>query len=123
MEQYPEKELTEKIIGCAFDIFNELGYGLPERMYQKAMTYALEKNNLVYSRECYGKIEYDDKVIGKYFLDFLVEGRVAVEFKVRNDIYDVDVAQLLHYLKMKKIKVGLILAITSGGVKIKRLII
>jgi len=120
--EYPEKDLTEKIIGCAFNIFKELGYGLPERMYHKAMETALKKSDLNYKRECYGKVEYDHCVIGKYFLDFLVEDKVALEFKVRNEIYQKDLAQLLNYLKMKKLKVGLLLVITSSGVEVKRVV-
>lgn len=122
LKKYPESELTEKIIGCAFRIYNELSFGLPERVYQKAMAHCLGEMKIEFAREVYGKIEFDGKIIGKYFLDFLVDNRVALEFKVRNEIYEKDVSQLLAYLKMKKIKIGLILAITSNGVKIKRLI-
>lgn len=121
-EQYPHKELTGKIIKLAFNIYNELGYGLPERVYQKAFKCALSKEKISFTKEAYGKIEFDGEVVGKYFLDFLVDGRVAVEFKVRNEIYKKDVVQLLNYLKAKKIEIGIVLAITRDGIKIKRLV-
>jgi len=119
---YPDKELTEKIIGCSFKVFNNLGYGLAERIYQTAMAVELSKNKIQYKKELFGKVIFKEVVVGRYFLDFLVEKKIAVELKVRNEIYDKDVSQLLNYLKSKKLKIGLLLAITKNGIKIKRLI-
>ena len=98
---YPDKELTEKIIGCSFKIFNNLGYGLAERIYQTAMAVELSKNKIQYKKELFGKVIYREVVVGRYFLDFLVEERIAVELKVRNEIHDKDMSQLLNYLKSK----------------------
>lgn len=120
--EYPLSELTEKIISCAFDVFNELGYGLPEKVYQKALAKSLDDKNLSYDREKYSLIKYKTCIVGKFFLDFLVENKVALELKVRNEIYESDVIQLLNYLKSERSKVGLLLAFTREGVKIKRLI-
>ena len=94
-KEYPDSELTSKIINCAFKVFNTLGYGLLERVYQAAMAKELEASKLHFKRECYGSIKYYDQIIGKYFLDFLVEDKVAVEFKVRNNQYKSDEKQLL----------------------------
>jgi len=120
--EYPESEITSKIINCGFKIFNALGYGLPEKVYQRAMAKELENSKLKFKKECYGSIKYYDQIIGKYFLDFLVEDKVALEFKVRNNQYKSDEKQLLSYLTAKRIKVGLLLIITDEGVKIKRMI-
>jgi GxxExxY protein len=120
-EEYPNSELTSKIIKCAFEVYNELGYGLPERVYQKALASAMSIAGLSYVREAYGLIKFRDQPVGKYFLDFLVENSVAIELKVRNEIYEQHQIQLLNYLKAKKLRVGLILAITNDGVKIKRI--
>ena len=119
---YPEVSLTEKIIKSAFEVFNELGYGLPEKVYQRALAEVLQEKGLSFSREKYGLIKFRNVRIGKYSLDFLVENKVAVELKVRNDIYETDVKQLLTYIKSENLQVGLILAFTKDGVKIKRLI-
>ena len=121
-ERYPEKELTGKIIGCAFEVFKQLGYGLPEKTYQKALAESLNENNIKYSREKYGTIKFNDVTVGKYFLDFLVKNKVAVELKVRNDIYETDTIQLLNYLKSENIIVGLLIVITKKGARVKRLI-
>lgn len=119
---YPESDLTNKIIKCSFEVFKSLGYGLPERNYQSALAHALDIENLKYSKEKYGKIIFKDKIIGKYFLDFLIEEKVAVEMKVRNMIYETDKIQLLNYLKSKNLKVGLLLVVTKHGVRVKRII-
>ena len=121
-KEYPESKLTSEIINCAFKVYNHLGYGLPERIYQKALAKELNLSHIPFKRECYGKIVYHDEIIGKYFLDFFVDSKVAVELKVRNHNYSSDEAQLLGYLKANKIKVGLLLTITNTGVRIKRLV-
>lgn len=120
-QNYPHSELTEKIIKISFDIYNEFGYGLPERVYQNAMAVAFGNSNLEYKKECYGAIKYDGKMVGKYYLDFLVESRIAVELKVRNELYQSHISQLLNYIIAKNLEVGLLLAFSKEGVKIKRL--
>ena len=120
-KDYPLSDLTEKIIKVAFDVFNEFGYGLPERIYQRAFAVELEKSNIEFKKERYGAIKYEGKVIGKYFLDFLVDGQVAVELKIRNELYQAHISQLLNYIKAENLPVGLLLAYSKDGVKVKRL--
>lgn len=120
--QYPNSDLTGQLISFAYLIYDELGYGLPERVYQKSFQTLLAKNNIKYKKEKYGKIIFDNILVGKYFIDFLVEDRVAVEFKVRSEIYQKDVSQLLNYLKAENIQTGLIIAFSKEGIKLKRLI-
>ena len=119
--KYPESDLTEKIIKCAYLVYRGLGYGLPEKVYQRAFAKCLEDQKLDFAREKFGKIFFNGVQIGKYFLDFFVENKVAIEFKVRNDIYQTDVIQLLNYLKSEKIEIGLLIVFTRKGLKIKRL--
>jgi len=121
-KEYAYIELTEKIIGFAFKIFKELGYGHPEKVYQKCFALELSKSRFDFQREKYSKIKYDGSVVGKYFLDFLVNDKVAVEIKVRREIYENDWIQLLNYLKARKLKVGLLLVFTKEKVIVKRLV-
>lgn len=120
--EYPLSELTEIIIGCVFEVYNSIGYGLPERVYQSALAESFVKNKINFSREKYSYVKFGGKIVGKFFLDFLVDDEVAVELKVRHEQYKSDVKQLLGYLKVEKLKIGLLLVITPQGVKIKRLI-
>ena len=120
--KYPEVKLTKKIIGIAFKVYNSLGYGYPERIYQKAFAVELNNINLKYEKEKYSKILYDGRIAGRFFLDFLVGNKIAVELKVRREIYETDWIQILHYLKATGLKVGILLVFSKSGVLIKRLI-
>ncbi|TSC94444.1 MAG: hypothetical protein Athens101428_270 [Candidatus Berkelbacteria bacterium Athens1014_28] len=119
-KEYSKSELTSKLIRFAYDIYDELGYGLPEKVYQRSFGALLEKNKLKYSKEKYGKIIFEGKIVGRYYVDFVVE-KVAIEFKIRNEIYQKDINQLLNYIKSEQIPVGLIIAPGKEGIKIKRL--
>lgn len=120
-KQYPEAGLTHKIIGISYQVFNELGYGLKEKIYQHAMEAIFIESEIKYEKEKYGKIIYHDRIIGRYFLDFLIENKVAVELKISNEIYQKDTNQLLNYIKSEKLPVGLLLVLSKEGVKVKRL--
>ncbi|MCX6810493.1 MAG: GxxExxY protein [Candidatus Berkelbacteria bacterium] len=119
---YAHADLTEKIIGCAYSIFHDLGYGYPEKIYQNSFVFELQKQNLDFEREKFSKITYKEQVVGKYFLDFLVDNKVAIELKVRKEMYESDWLQLLSYLKSENIKVGLLIVFSPKGVLIKRLV-
>lgn len=119
---YPHATLTKKIIGAAFAVYNSLGYGYPERVYQKAFAHELDNLKLGYEKEKYAKILYDGQIAGRFFLDFLVDNKVAVELKVRREIYQADWIQILHYLKATDLKIGILLVFAKSGVLLKRLI-
>lgn len=119
--QYPYSDLTEKIIGCAYEVYRKLGYGLPEKAYQRAFSECLKENKINFIREKYGKIKFNGVAISRYYLDFFIEKKVAVEFKVRGDIYETDTIQLLNYIKSENISVGLLIVFSKKRIKIKRL--
>ena len=116
------EDITKTLIGFAFEIYNELGYGLPEKTYQKAFETCLSRNNIEHSREKYSFITFNGVKVGRYYLDFLINNQLAVELKVRNEIYESDIKQLLGYLKSENIKLGLLLVFSKQGVSIKRII-
>lgn len=115
-------QLTRKIIGCLYEAFNKLGYGYQEKYYQRAFAIELDKFTLPYKREQKRTIIIDNKIIGRYFVDFLINAKVAVEIKVADDFYLTHTNQLLAYLKTFDIRVGLLAVMTPKGVKIKRLV-
>ena len=120
---FPYKELTEKLIGYSFDIFKQIGGKHPEKFYQNAFENKLKDNGINYKRENYCKLEVDNKRIGYVNLDFLIENKVVIEFKVREIIYSKDIAQILSYMRLKSIPIGLILLFTDQGVRVRRFII
>ncbi len=67
---YPE--LSYKIMGCAFEVYNELGFGHAEKFYQKAMAVQLKKEGLTFKEQVYTPLKFKDEVIGRLFLDFLI---------------------------------------------------
>jgi len=122
-KEYENSQITSTIIGYAFSIYNSLGYGYPEKIYQSALTTKLIANGNIVKRECYCKIEFEGVKIGYFYIDLLVDNKVVVELKSQNEILDKDINQTLSYLKTKNLKTGIILAFTRKGVKIKRLIL
>lgn len=116
-------DLTHRLIGFSFDIFKQIGPRLPERIYQQAFENKLTDAGIPFSRECYCKIVVDDKRVGSFRLDFLVENKIIVELKVRSSLLNKDIAQVLTYMRTNNIKLGLILLHTPNRVEVKRLIL
>lgn len=119
------KDKTDKLIGAIIKVYNTLGYGYQEKEYQTAYAEELKSLDIKFSRELYAYLKYNNKIIRKYFLDFLVEFgevKIVVELKVANDTYRQHFNQVLQYLKNNSIKLGLILVITPRQVIIKRVI-
>ena len=121
--KYPEAELTYKLIGLAFEIYNNLGAGFPEKAYQAALEKELQNHKIKYNRELYCNLLYKDSKIGRFFIDFLVDEKIVLAVKARGEIFDKDVAQVLGYMKLKNITVGLIILFGKKVIKQKRLIL
>ena len=116
-------DLTQILIGFAFDIFKQIGSRYPETVYQNAYENKLIENNIKFKRENYCKIEVDGKRVGSFKLDFIIENKIIVELKVRNHFFNKDYAQVLTYMRLNKINLGLILLYSTEKVKVKRLIL
>lgn len=117
---YPE--LSYEIVGILFTVYNNLGYGYQERYYQRAVAKELEKAKLKYKREQKAVIKYRGSIIGRYFIDFVVENMIVVELKVSNDFYKKDINQVLGYLKATGLKLGILFIFTKEGLKFKRIV-
>jgi GxxExxY protein len=114
------EELTHKIIGCAYNVFNQLGFGYLESVYRKAMVIELTKAGLKVEEEKPLKVYYDDEVVGDFSADLFVEDIVVVELKsVQHTIKDHEV-QLVNYLKGLKRDIGLLINFGPSGVEVKR---
>lgn len=122
LKKYPQKELTKQLIGLAFQTYNELGYGYREKIYQQAYSYKLQEVKIRYKREQYSLVKVADKPVGRYYVDFIVEDKVVIEFKIANEFFDSHIQQILSYLKACGLQIGLLFLIRKDGIKIKRLI-
>jgi GxxExxY protein len=102
-------ELTREIIGAFFDVYNALGYGFVESVYQRALPLALVARGVRSEREVPLSVRFHGAVVGDFRADLVVEHKVIVESKVADKILPVHEMQLLNYLKATGITVGLIL--------------
>jgi GxxExxY protein len=113
------KELTAKIIECAFRVHRKLGFGFLEAVYQNALMVELEKAGLEAVKQKSIQIHYDREIIGDYTADIVVEDKVILELKAVKEIHPVHEAQLVNYLKATGMEVGLLINF-GDRVEIKR---
>jgi len=109
MPEYKHADLTKKIIGVFYDVYNELGFGFLESVYQRAMAMALRQAGLGVECEKSIPVWFRGELVGDFFADLLVEAAVILELKAASDIALAHEAQLLNYLRGTAIEVGLLL--------------
>ncbi len=103
------KNLTEKIIKIFYKVYNNLGYGFLEKVYENAMMIGFKRIGIPVVSQSAIKVVYESEVIGEYFADILVDNKVIVEIKAAKSLAVENEAQLLNYLKATDIEVGLLL--------------
>jgi len=102
-------ELTETIIKAFYKVYNTLGHGFLEKVYENALMIELQKIGLRATQQCPVRVLYDGQAIGDYFADVVVEDVVIVELKAAAALDKAHEAQLLNYLRATEIEVGLLL--------------
>ena len=117
---YPE--LSYEIIGCAYDVHNELGGGLLEKVYQKAMKVGFVKRGLTITEQVHYPIIYEGEKVGSGFFDFLVEEKVVVELKRGSHFSRTHINQVLAYLKQSNLKLGILIHFGLEEVRFKRIV-
>jgi len=116
------KELSYKIVGCLFDAYNNLGGGLKEKHYQNALLTAFKDSGINFKSQAHFPIDYKQDRVGRFYFDFLIEDKIILELKVGNRFKKQDIEQLYSYLKLAKLKLGLMANFTNDGVKCKRIV-
>jgi GxxExxY protein len=116
------KDITQKIIGAAFEVYAVLGYGFLEKVYQKAMQVELQRAGLGVEIEHKIKVIYKGVTVGDYEADLFVEEKVIVELKVARNYASEDEPQLLNELKATGIRVGLLINFGRTRVEFKRFV-
>ena len=114
-------ELTETIIGCAYNVANVLGNGFLERVYENALAHELRKKGLLVEQQRPMSVQYDGVTVGEYLADLLVEAKVLVELKAVKQIEDIHKAQCINYLKVTGLEICLLINFGTPKVQIKRL--
>jgi GxxExxY protein len=124
MMENTKDPLTEKIIACCFRVHNELGPGFAEKIYHKALMISFEDSGLVYESEKTFDVFFEDKKVGAFRLDLLVEGKVIVELKaLTGNVPEVFKYQVLSYLKASGRHVGLLINFGNKSCHIKRFVV
>jgi GxxExxY protein len=108
-ESLKHHELTEKVIGVFFDVYNELGHGFLESVYEEALAVALGEAGLEVQRQVPVPVWFRRRQIGDFKADLLVDNKVLLELKAARTIDLAHEKQLLHYLRATDIEVGLLL--------------
>ena len=114
------EELTEKIIGCAFRVYNTMGFGYLESVYEECMVIELDRAGLKVEQQKPITVRYDGHEVGKFIADLLVEDAVIVELKSVRALAKAHEAQLVNYLVATAKDVGLLLNFGEQKVEVKR---
>ena len=114
------EEITGKIIGAAYKVFNTLGFGFLETVYKKALAIELSRTGLKYEEEKPLKVYYEDQVVGDFFVDIFVENEIVVELKAVTGLAKEHEVQLVNYLNALKKEVGLLVNFGPAAVEVKR---
>ncbi len=106
---YLHTNITAEIIKAFYEVYNKLGYGFLEKVYQNALLIELKKLYLDCKPACQIDVYYDDHKVGFYIADVIVENCVIIEIKASESLCEEHEAQLVNYLKATSIEVGILL--------------
>lgn len=117
---YPE--LSYKLVGLAYDVFNELGHGHLEKVYQRAYAKELKDAQIIFKEQAPYQVIYKEEVIGNNYLDFLIEDKIIIELK-RSDFHSKKyIDQISNYIKVSNLQLAILINFTTNGVRIKRIV-
>jgi GxxExxY protein len=118
--KYLHSDLTDKIIDHFFKVYNKLGYGFLEKVYENAMIIELRKNGFHVESQKKISVYYEGESVGEYYADLIVDGLVIIELKAADCLCSEHANQLLNYLRATDIEVGLLLNFgKEAGIKRK----
>jgi len=121
-DQHRFNQVSEKIIGCSFEVANTLGRGFVESIYANALAKELGRMGFDAKREHAVKVRYKGDLVGEFFCDLLVERLIIVEVKATSGVNNLHMAQCLNYLKATGYKLCLLINFGAASVQIKRVV-
>jgi GxxExxY protein len=116
------QHLTEKIIGCAMKVHRYFGPGFPEIVYKRALMIELERAGLTFRQEVERDIIYETKLIYKRRLDIIVDNIILLELKAQKTVDNGDYNQIINYLRVFQLEVGLLLNFGAPSLQFKRFV-
>jgi GxxExxY protein len=103
------KDITDKIIKAFYNVYNSLGYGFLEKVYENAMMIELRKMDLQVQKQVPIKVYYEEQLVGQYYADIMVEETIIVELKAAEGLCEEHEFQLINYLKATELEIGLLI--------------
>ncbi len=122
-QQLEEKKLVFQIVGCAMEVLNELGHGLREKTYERALCVEFRLQKINYSQQAVFQVFYKGEKVDDYIPDLIVEDRVVVDTKTIDSIGDVEIGKMLNYLRITGLKVGLLINFKYSKLQWKRVVL
>jgi len=116
------RQLTHKVIQCAFTVSNTLGCGFLEKVYENALAHELRKAGLQVQQQHAITVFYDGAAVGEYTADLLVDGVLLVELKAVKDLDDIHLAQCLNYLKATNLRLCLLMNFGKPKLEVRRIV-
>lgn len=114
-------ELTEIIIGCCYEVYNSLGYGFLEKVYENALCVELKQKKIKVEQQKKLTVFYKEEIVGEYIADLIVDDRVVVELKTIEKLAQIHRSQVLNYIKATNKKLGLLINFSPVTVEVKRI--
>mgnify|MGYP003620529103 CR=1 FL=1 len=117
------EDQTREIIGCAMEVMNVLGNGFLEKVYENALCVEMRLRKIAFQQQPRYEVRYKNETIGEYVPDLIVADAVVVDAKTIDGITDHEIGQILNYLKMSGLRVGLILNFKHSKLQWKRIVL
>ena len=114
-------KITERIIGCAHSVSNELGIGFIEKVYENSHAHEMRKDGLKVLQQHPIKVYYDRVIVGEFFLDMLVNDLVIVELKAVSALDEIHMAQGFNYLRASGLPACLLINFGQSKIQVRRL--
>ena len=112
--------VTEKIIGCAYTVYNKMGSGFLESVYENCLKIELLKLGLKVETQKPLQVRYEGKIVGDFMADILVEDKIIIELKAIHQLNKIHEAQLVNYLTATGLDLGLLINFSDERVQVKR---
>jgi len=116
------KDLSYKIVGLAMQVYNKLGYGFLEKVYENALMVLFQREGIQAKQQAPIAVYFEGEVVGDYYADILVEDKIILELKSVEEIINAHRSQVLNYLKATRLPLAIILNFGKNGLEHERLV-
>jgi GxxExxY protein len=122
-DPFPCREETHEIIGCAFEVLNGLGHGLHEKLYENSLTVEFKLRDIAFDQQRHFEVLYKGEHVGESAPDLIAFGHVVVDAKCVDRITDHERGQMLNYLRITGLQVGLLLNFKHAKLEFERIVL